>query len=101
MVFECGPKAPESLHGTHFPRRAWRAGLLHFPIFLQLSGLRYLFSGALRAPDCFISLYSASGDKAFFYFSEPKGLPFKNILESNLFFQVELLFASLPGPILS
>ena len=37
-----------------FPRRASRAGLPHFPIFLHVLDPKYLiFPGALRAPDCF------------------------------------------------
>ena len=39
-------------------RRASRAGLLHFPMFLLLFDPKYPqnFPGALRAPDCFIFL---------------------------------------------
>ncbi len=41
-----------------FSWRASRAGLLDFPMFLQLLDSKYpnFFPGALRAPDCLISL---------------------------------------------
>ena len=85
FLLECGSRAPGSWHRTpFFParfarrialfsyvfaafgsripifRRASRAGLLYFPMFLQLSGLKYRLFGALRAPDCLISLCFAA-----------------------------------------
>ena len=42
-LLECGSRAPGSWHRTPFFRRASRAGLLYFPMFLQLLGLKYRF----------------------------------------------------------